>query len=210
MNKVTVLPCQFGDCVGYDLQINDHDATVYDFLFALDEFAAENIADCRGCDGCCWERAPLTIGDIPRLATLLPPSPYPCHAVVGAFGTLSIEDGVVDIMLSRREDSSCSFLDREGRFCTSHATRTFVCRSHYCMPKSGRLQDLRGAYVNAGIDELVRQLLAEEAAGAEVWLTGKIDPEDYPANPLTGMDKPIMVKIRDIVEPELWEELLEE
>jgi hypothetical protein len=44
---------------GYDVKITDENATIADYVAALDEFQTKYVADCRGCDGCCWERVPL-------------------------------------------------------------------------------------------------------------------------------------------------------
>ena len=59
-----------GETLAMDVRILAEEATVEDFLTALDQFAAAQLADCRGCDGCCHERAPLIAADIPRLAGL--------------------------------------------------------------------------------------------------------------------------------------------
>ena len=172
---------------GYDISITDQTATLADFLMGLDNFAAAHLAACRGCDGCCHERAPLTSLDIPLLAALLPPSCYPAHSVLDAFGTLHVsKKNVADITMRRNKNGSCFILDIEGKFCTIHHARPFVCRSHFCLPKSEVLQEIRAATANAGENEFIRLLIAEEKLGAPVVLPPQIKEKDYPPNVLTG------------------------
>ena len=52
-----------GPQMAYDLAVLQPEATVGDYLTGLAEFQAATLADCKGCDGCCHERAPLTIAD---------------------------------------------------------------------------------------------------------------------------------------------------
>lgn len=217
--KITVFVKSFpggllGDTIGYDMQINDESATLADFVSALNFFANENIADCRGCDGCCKERAPITSLDIALLAELLPANPYPAHGVCEAFADIYIDKlGAIDITLKRQRGGCCDFLDIPGKFCTAHTHRPFVCRSHFCLPKSNKIQYLRQEVVNHGENELVRLLLAEEANGAKPiggkTLLEQIDPTDYPATPLCGLTDYKQLIIKNIVPAELWHKLTE-
>ncbi len=52
-----------GPQMAYDLAVLQPEATVGDYLAGLEDFQAATLADCKGCDGCCHERAPLTIAD---------------------------------------------------------------------------------------------------------------------------------------------------
>jgi len=207
--KVRVFLINFDDqSLGYDLEICDQDATVGDYMAALDDFAAAHLADCRGCDACCWERAPLTSVDIGPLSTLLPPSPYPAHAVVEAFATLFIsKDKVGDIYLKRGHDNACIFLDKKAKRCLDHQERPFVCRTHFCLPKTRRAQALRGAIVNMGENELIRLLLAEEASGAKELIGNSLAKKDYPLCPISGISQYQDMPIRLIASPALWREL---
>lgn len=204
-----------GEVMGCDIRINALDATVADLMDALDEFAAAHLADCKGCDACCQERAPLLSADIPALASLLPqPGDWPAHTAVERFGTLQISDGVSDIFLRRDEDSVCAQLKRDSRSCSIWPQRPFVCRSHFCLPRSARLELLRQDVANLGLNELTRLLLAEESSGAPcldgVPLKDKLDPTDYPANALTGKDSYAEILIKDCVSRDLWRDLCAE
>ena len=130
-----------GEVMGCDIRIADDCASVADLMDALDGFAAQYLADCKGCDGCCQERAPLLSADIPALALLLDnDTAWPAHAVVERFGSLQVTNGVSDIILRRDTDSVCASLDRENRCCKIWPSRPFVCRSHFCLPRSSYLE----------------------------------------------------------------------
>ena len=92
--------------------------------------------------------------------------------------------------------------------------RPFVCRSHFCLPRSARLELLRQDVTNLGLNELTRLLLAEESSGAPcldgVPLKDKLDPTDYPANALTGKDSYAEILIKDCVSRDLWRDLCAE
>lgn len=203
---------QWGGTVrGYDIQVVDQEATVNDYLEALAAFCYETLADCRGCDGCCHERAPMTAIDAEWLVALLPAGKphYPYHAVVSAFGQCSVGlDGAVDIILDRYR-GACVFLHPSGKFCRIHSRRPFVCRSHFCLPHSERAESLRGAIVNAGEDSLVRLLLEEESRGAPPILSG-VQARDYPLNATWEKHSYAKVRLKEICDPTLWQELLAE
>lgn len=201
-----------GPVLTMDVTVAEETATLADLLAALDEFAAAHIADCRGCDGCCHERAPLIAADIPALNALLSPCPFPAHAVCAAFAQLSIDqNGATDITLQRDADSACCFLDREQKCCRAHAARPFVCRSHFCLPRSSRLEQLRQQIINQGEDELTRLLLAEEAQNTPpltpLPLASCVNPADYAANGQSGRASYGDIRIRDSVDAALWQEL---
>lgn len=204
-----------GDILGCDIRILDAQATVADLMDALDKFAADHLADCKGCDGCCQERAPLLSADVPALAGLLTDAAvFPAHAVIAAFGWLRIDDGVSDIMLRRDTDGVCSRLDREKRCCTVWPQRPFVCRSHFCLPRSILLERLRQDIANLGLNELTRLLLAEEANGAPPLdgapLSERLKAEDYPKNSFSGKHDYQTILLKDCADPELWQELCTE
>ncbi|MCR4963356.1 MAG: hypothetical protein K6B40_05710 [Firmicutes bacterium] len=213
-DKVRISTCTFADALlgetyGYDVQVLDEQATLQDFLCALSAYAQKKFADCKGCDGCCHERAPLISLDIPALASLLPPDPFPAHQVCRAFAKVSVDaDGVSDIVLRRDEQSCCGCLHLPGKFCTIHPQRPFVCRSHFCPPKTQRVDWLRQEIVNMGENQLTHMLLAEEAAGApplDIGLLNRLlDTADYPPTPLQGLEQYRQARIRALVSPELW------
>ena len=184
-----------GDALAMDLRITHPDATLADLLSAEDTFAAAHLADCKGCDGCCQERAPLIAADIPALCSLLSAPPFPVHAVCEAFAEIYVEDGICDIAFRR----------------DAWQERAFVCRSHFCLPRSAVFSQLREEIVNMGENELTRLLLAEEANGAlpltPVSLKELVDPTDYPENPMSGKTSYDQIRLADVLSPALWAEL---
>ncbi len=202
--QITVLPTR--PLLAYDLQITDNNATLAAYLQELDEFMAKTLAPCDGCHLCCHERAPLTSLDISALAALLPQTPFPATAVVTAFGQIALlADGACDIFL-RRPDNNCIFLDLRG-FCREHRLRPLVCRSHFCLAKSKRAEALRQAIINQGLDELIRLLLSEEKQGAQKILPPAVCAGDYPPNALTNKKTPQEIKLQNLCDDQLWQEL---
>lgn len=221
MDSVQIIPLPVVDdlgleSLGCDIVIHDDLATVADLLAALDQFAGQYLADCKGCDGCCRERAPLIAADIPALASLLPASSFPAHAVCAAFGELTVSDnGAADICFRRDPKSgACCLLDTKHKCCTAHPCRAFVCRSHFCIPRSDKLSSLREEIVNGGENELTRLLLAEEAQGARPLqdqpLSSQLSAADYPPNPHSGKAHYQDLIIKDIVSTSLWRQLKKE
>lgn len=220
MSKVKIIPItvpdDFGlESLGCSLEIYDDKANLADLLEAIDLFASQYIADCKGCDGCCKERAPLIAADIPALASLLPSSPYPAHAVCTAFAELNVDKrGAVDICFSRDINNACVLLNKKEKCCTNHPARAFVCRSHFCLPRSEVFDQLREEVVNIGENELTRLLLAEEALGAPPFCKtntlGLLSPEDYPPNPQSGKASYADIIIKETVSDKLWKQIKKE
>lgn len=201
-----------GDTLGCDIEVHDPGATVADLMDALDFFAQQNLEDCKGCDGCCRERAPLIAADIRRLSALLPTSPYPAHQVCEAFADLTIKKGVSDIVFKRhKKTNACMHLDPATRCCRIWPQRAFVCRSHFCLPRSDKIERLRQDIVNAGINELTRLLLAEEANGAAPLgrrpLAKQLSAADYEENLQKGLTDYNEIRLKDTVSADLWQEL---
>ena len=96
------------------------------------------------------------------------------------------QDGLVDIYFQRDENNACCLLDLKNKCCTQHNSRAFVCRSHFCIPRSAVFEDFREEIVNGGENELIRLLLAEEANGAPPLGSKKLSQLlshlDYPPN----------------------------
>ncbi len=71
-NKVKIKLVKGSDgMLNYDVQILDQQASVQDYLDALNDFQEEKVAPCDGCSNCCWERVPLTAPDVLRYAAVL-------------------------------------------------------------------------------------------------------------------------------------------
>jgi Fe-S-cluster containining protein len=197
--------------LGHDIRICSESASVADVFEALAAFAQKYLEDCHGCDGCCHERAPLTAPDIAALAALLPAAAYPAQAVCRAFADIFIDKkGIADITLRRDEKGACLFLHEEEKYCQNWQARPFVCRSHFCLPRSTRFGALRAAIANRGEDELLRLLLAEQTAGAPPLLPATLAPALYPPDPAFAPGRWEAILVKDLVEPDLWRELQKE
>lgn len=194
----------------YDVAVVDEAATLGDYLGALDAFQAATLADCKGCDGCCQERAPLTIYDLSLSGT----AEAELADWLADWAEPALFGEALDIRLRRLtegEDAGCcQFLDADQRCCRIHERRSFTCRTHHCIPKSPRAEALRGALINAGEDELVRRLLSlppEQRPWQELLAGCRL--ADYPRTVLS--DKKVEewpeVRLRELLPAELWQEL---
>ncbi len=206
--KIEVLLVTFGHGqMGYDIRIKDDTATIADYLAALDYFAQQYMTDCQGCDGCCHERAPLTILDIEPLASLLQQSQYSAHQVITAFAYIEVfADGAIDISLKRNHQYGCYFLDSKNKICTQHQARPFVCRSHFCLAKSEQAQALRSIIANKGMDALIHLLWQEQQAGADKILP-LLDPSDYENDYLRDKRSYDQVILKDILPADFWRQI---
>jgi Fe-S-cluster containining protein len=193
---------------GYDVQIIDQDATVGEYIKALDDFQARVMADCFGCDGCCHERVPLTCADY-FLAN--PQRDKTLAEWLAETAELNFFGEAIDLTLRRTESGACHLLDEERKCCALHQYRTLTCRSHCCLPKSERAFNLRAAIINAGEDELVRQLLSAKEQPWSERLSG-CNIEDYAENEFSRLpgDRWQDVILKNLVDPKLWQELTDE
>lgn len=218
-DKIKVFLTEFDEGLfGYDLQVLDQNATVGDYLDAVENFQAQTMADCYGCDGCCHERVPLMLCDFYFSEYYESGGSSLGEWLCQTKARLEFFGEAVDLQLSRRKNGSCAWLNEQDKCCAAHKYRTFACRSHCCLPKSERAEALRAVIINSGEDELIRRLLAElrqqrmqdflpnEARLAEVLA------EDYAANGfsnLSGEDWRNAL-LRDFADEALWQDLLSE
>ena len=198
--------------LAYDVQILQPEATVGDYLQALVDFQAETLADCKGCDGCCHERAPLTIADWQLSQNQGAADDAAWVDWLQKWAELHFYGQAIDLTLPRTPDGACRFLDEQQKCCTVHTQRSFTCRTHCCLPKTERAEALRAALINAGEDELVRRLLQIPPAAGQPWsdrLAG-CKLEDYAPNAFSGLSSAdwAQARLQDLLENELWLELL--
>ncbi len=206
----------FADILGapplaYDVQILTPQASVGDYLQAIEDFQAQTLADCKGCDGCCHERAPLTIADW-QLAQNTHSDAEPTEQELAdwllEWAELHFCGPAVDLTLKRTPAGTCNFLHEQQKYCTRHQQRSFTCRTHCCLPKTERAEALRAALINAGEDELVRRLLQMPAA-VQPWSSqlASCKLEDYAANAFSRL--PInawrQARIQDLLDKADWE-----
>lgn len=212
---VRVVPRRFGAAQGYDLVITEKKATIQDYLNALNRaFAGMALTrvrspekkECRGCDRCCAERAPLTIIDSFRLSWVTG-----CASLsdfLSRYGYVAVTGPVVDITLRRLEDGYCIFLDRQTRTCRVYPVRPFVCQTFFCCPATPRALAVREAIVNSGEDELVRRWLKTRRV-VHYADRPRVDPRDWPRTPFTGKWRYDAVRLRTVLSARLWRELYE-
>jgi len=166
-------PGEFGFDVEIDLVSNP---TVQDYLNSMNIFQEKNIAGCDGCTNCCWERVPITYQDMVNYMALLGSGeenknsyndgkPRPVFKKVTSkkefienYCDVIERDGAIDIILKRRKDGSCIFLDKDNNRCGAWSARGFICQSYICLPSSKNARDLRSAIVNGGEDMLIADL----------------------------------------------------
>lgn len=203
---------------GYDIAINDREATVQDYLDALNKAIAElpltraraQRSACAGCDLCCAERAPLTWIDILQLS--VGKRDFSLGGLLRKVAYIVVDGPVVDIMLRRGKDGKCIFLDRTSRLCGIYSRRPLVCQVFICAPATGRARRLWEITVNKGEDELVRRWLGEALTkGYTPCFDEGYNPcprlEDWVPTPYTGKTSYREVAIKELVPRGLWKQL---
>lgn len=230
--KINVFLAHFDDdAIGYDLEILHEDATIQDYLDALNQFQENHITSCKGCDGCCYERIPLTSIDVHKYlrdAKVInqlnlahhtnqthysPQSQNHLTPFIHLYCHVSGTGPVIDISLKRNPDQSCIFLDREQKICLNHISRSFVCQSFVCLPHSERAGRLRDALLNMGEDDLVHRYLLEAKEKEENLVINENNNsspslDDYPGNIFTGNTHYHEIKIKDNIPEALWRQLI--
>lgn len=212
--KVQVVPVDFKGRRGYDILIKYENATVQDYIDALDWFIENSECfrsrnpqkeNCVGCDLCCQERIPVTLVDALKISE---------HNLSDAFKDLLhvyVEDRVVDITMGLNEEGRCRFLDRETGRCRNYSNRPLVCHTFICCPSSGRARQLREEVVNSGEDELVRSWFGIKTANGLPVIHEGIDPnpdiKDYQKTPFYGVGDYQQIKLKNICSPGLWKKL---
>ncbi|NLO89332.1 MAG: YkgJ family cysteine cluster protein [Clostridia bacterium] len=221
---VKIIPVELKDGKGYDITISNPEATVQDYLNALNRaiegYDFERLwtprEKCFGCDLCCRERIPLTLADAVILAEHLPTNKKAgwedaLAEVIRKYCRIFVYGDIVDIHLRLTDDEACPFLNEEKGICRIYPHRPLVCQTFICCPMTGKAERLREALVNWGEDELVRWWMkyAYEKAIA-VWFDEGDNPEidlgcfDFVSEPFKFISGYSKVKIRDVVSPDLW------
>lgn len=203
--------------IGYDVELLQETATLAQYLAGLNALQEKYFDQCYGCDGCCWERAPLNGIDILRYVKALWPveagvSPY--SFFLKKYAHVHNAGGVLDLSLKRGKDGACVFLNKEKKCCNTHKCRSLVCQSYICIPQTERAELLRQQIVNAGIDDLARRFYLEcrEQGMAFFAHSGDgntINLDDYPENGFSGKDDYSQVRLKDIVDAGLFAALKE-
>lgn len=225
--KIRVFNCQINGRTGYDLCVLNEEATVQDYLDAVNGYIAAHCPPCDGCTGCCRERVPLTAqdvavylrdGEIRRSLSTGRPGKFsgpvlpPLLDFLKRFGHVYVDGAVVDIGLAHAHGGACIFLDLQRKCCTRYSLRPLVCQTFICRPASRRADELRGRLVNAGMDELVRRWLFESRrAGVRPVMHEAHRPRpqlsDYRPGACGGKEYYHQIRLRDVCAPGLWRAL---
>lgn len=215
--RVKALPYQAGSVRGIDLEICAADATVQDYVVAMDWYIMNaemnrlrsETTRCEGCDICCRERMPLTSIDCLHIKRAVAPQ-LDWFGFFAKYTYVSLEKRAVDIVLSRDSQDACIFLDKEEKRCRHYEARPLVCRTYICTVFSPRAASLRQAIINTGEDELVRWWLNARQEGRLVVHEAQdpaIKAEDWPVNSWTGKTSFDQIQLQSIATANLWKKL---
>lgn len=210
--------------LGYNLQIINLEATVQDYIDALEEaFLSQplhrtrnQVTNCEGCQHCCNERISLTSVDVLIIMDFLKTQGIiatDCLLTdfISKYCYILIDGPSVDIFLQRRSEY-CIFLSPENK-CLYYQARSLVCHTYLCAPTAKIARQLREVVVNTGEDELVRLWLKEledHNLPLNVNESYDADPDinDYPPNPFTGKQSYSEIKLKDICPEKIWLQLI--
>ncbi|MDS1029616.1 YkgJ family cysteine cluster protein [Bacillota bacterium LX-D] len=217
--SIKVLPKNFSKGIGYDLQVANEDATVQDYLDAINQYILEGnftrlrqqVKQCEGCEGCCAERIPLTIIDLYNLqkALELGQGELPMDKIISKYTYVQAEGPVVDIALGQNSAGNCLFLDPKEKRCTIYGNRPLVCQTYICAPASPRAQKLREKIVNMGEDQLVKWCLEnipQDRLFHEAW-EPRVRIEDWENTPFADKKNYSEVPLKNICPPKFWQAL---
>ncbi len=214
MVNIDVIPVNIRGQLGYDVRVNSEQATVQDYIDALDNFiehsgcyrSRNEIADsCYGCNLCCQERIPVTLVDALKICG---------NDIKRCFKDVLyvyVEGRVVDITMGLDDEGRCIFLDKEKGICSNYLNRPLVCHTFVCCPSTRTAKELREEVVNAGEDELVRSWFNIKGANGRLVIhegvSPKPDARDYPVTPFSGSEDYRQVRLKNICSPGLWKRL---
>ncbi|PKM90427.1 MAG: zinc/iron-chelating domain-containing protein [Firmicutes bacterium HGW-Firmicutes-12] len=215
--KVRLLPYYKDEIKGIDIEITGKDATVADYLDALDTYILagdfirlrDDTNHCEGCDTCCGERMPLTSIDVFDLKSKLSPE-LSMGQFFNRYTYVAVIGRNIDIMLARDFADKCILLDKEKKRCTQYEIRPLVCRTYICTLFSPRADRLRLEVVNTGEDQLVRQWLQCYQNGECVIHeedNPRINLDDWQSDSWIGKSSYAKMLLQDILTPKLWSEL---
>lgn len=217
MHNLEVISLNIRGQLGYDIRIKNEQATVQDYIEALDNFIEhsrcyrsrnDQVDSCYGCNICCQERIPVTLVDAFKL------SGKNLSDCVRNLLYVYVEGRVVDITMGLDEQGRCIFLDKEKGICSNYLNRPLVCHTFVCCPSTRNAKELREEIVNAGEDELVREWFKIKGANGRLVIHEGVSPQpderDYPGTPFSGIEDYRQVRLKDICSPALWKRLYQQ
>lgn len=203
---------------GYEVSIRGSGAVLWDYARAMEAFIDKNeyrrlraeTDQCKGCDVCCRERAPLTAVDL-RVLKEQAGQDLDWRAFFQRYTTVCVFAGAVDIVLARDGDDNCIFLDSGKGLCRVYPYRPLVCRTYICARASSAAQLFRSSVVNGGEDAAVRLWYAQTAEGGlVVHECDDFDPgslEIPPEGAWSAGEGYGHIFIREVISEELWKRL---
>ncbi len=220
---VEAVPVQIHGRAGYDIRVNDPEATVQDYIDAVERFMEQNefyrsrrpeLDTCFACDLCCQERIPVTLVDAWNLAGSgankrlnMEEAGGTLKNVIEKLLHVFVDRKMVDITMGLDESGRCRLLDLTG-ICTDYGRRPLVCRTFVCCPSARNAKQLREEIVNSGEDELVRAWFGIKGADGLLIMHEadfpRPDPRDFPETPFFKAADYTQVKLKDICSPRLW------
>jgi len=215
VDKVEAVPVLIKGRRGYDIKVRDSNATVQDYIDALNRFIeitpcsrarAPEKNPCYACNLCCQERIPVTLIDAYNLG-----GKSNIAEVITGFFHVYVEDRVVDITMGLDDSGCCRFLDPQKGICANYINRPMVCQTFICCPATDEAKQLREEVVNAGEDELVRSWFKSgKQAGRYIIseaVNPRLDPDDYSPTPFSGKTGYAQVRLKDVCAKKLWQKI---
>lgn len=213
MRNVEAVPISINGQTGYDIRILSEEATVQDYIDAIERFIEEGqcfrsrvpgLETCFACDLCCQERIPVTLVDALNLKK------GSLRDTFEKYFYVYVEDRIVDITMRLNSQGRCCNLDSGKSLCADYHRRPLVCRTFICCPSTGNAKSLREVIVNCGEDELVRswfRLKGPDGIIINEAFSPRPDPADYPKTAFYGSTKYSRVKLKNICSTRLWEKI---
>lgn len=217
MPKVQFTKTMLKGMAGFDLQVKSGNASIQEFLDAMNEFVEKaalprlwppNCSNCYGCNLCCHEPLPVTSIDVENI----------CRALqidfIESFKYLwvQVQGNVVDITLKRKKGHNCIFLNQEG-ICKIYSARPFLCQSFICSNVPESLNEIRSQIVNQGMDELVRKaIMAFKSRGKAIPVnlgsTRYVNLNDWPRNCFSDKKSYSKILLKNVLSSDLMRVLL--
>lgn len=212
MDKVEAVPVVIKGQTGYDIKVKDPEATVQDYMDALNRFIEETPCfrtrmpgkqSCYACDLCCQERIPVTLIDACNLS-----GNGDVMENIWKFFHVYVEDRVVDITMRLNDLGRCRLLDKNKGICLNYLNRPLVCQTFICCPATRAAKQLREEVVNAGEDELVRSWFKSRKNSGRYLINEAINPRlnsgDYSVTPFHSKTSYSQVRLKDVCSNTLW------
>ncbi|MDK2821218.1 MAG: hypothetical protein PWP31_1183 [Clostridia bacterium] len=213
INNIEVRYWRVNSKNGYDLKILSPNATLADYIKALEDVDINRLCgsynqtgQCKGCGDCCKGRLPLTNIDTYLIRIGLKElinRELSIDEVLKKYCQVKIEGQSVDITLKTDVEGYCIFLDPNSNSCRLYKYRPLICRTYYCCILTQKAKLLRELLVNKGEDELVRMWLSLQKS-----VPLGVNKDDWEPTPFANCHKYSEVFLKDICPSKLWRQLI--